>query len=141
MDDRLTYPLPSRTALTAAIDTLVHVLDLMDGDPDLEPIDEREPDGDEADAAWIEWHTMRGAAKHGANACGWNEDDEDSDPPEDDDGGGDCTDDEPGFDPLSRHEANVLGRRIYGGGAGCAINGDRELNGDEGDYGGEVDGV
>ena len=43
----------------------------------------------------------------------------------------------PGFTPADRAIANLLGDT----GAGCAINGDRELNGDEGDYGGEVDGV
>lgn len=67
---------------------------------------------------------------------------EDDDPPEDDDGGGDCTDDEPGFDPISRTQANVLGHLSgSASGAGCVINGDCELNGDEGDYGGEVYGV
>ncbi len=88
MDNRLTYPLPSRKAVAAAIETLVTVLDVIDGDPDLETIDEREPDGDETDAAWIEWNTMRGAAKRGPNIAGDHEDDEDDDPREDD--GCDC---------------------------------------------------
>jgi hypothetical protein len=54
---------------------------------------------------------------------------------EDDDGGGDCTDDESGFDKGSRLQANIRGHGWLGGsGAGCPINGDIELNGDEGDY-------
>ena len=55
---------------------------------------------------------------------------EEHDPAEDGDGGGEeCTDDEPGFDRKSRAIVNR-----YGEGAGCAINGDAELNGDELDY-------
>lgn len=95
MTDRLSYPLPSRKALAAAVEVLVDLIDMIDGDTDLEPIDEREPDGDEADAAWIEWHTMRGSQKRGPNISTWNEDDEDDDPLEDDDPGGGNVTDEP----------------------------------------------
>jgi hypothetical protein len=84
-----------RAILAAAVEVLVNEIDLIDGDTDLEPIDEREPDGDETDAAWIEWHTMRGSQKRGPNIAGDHEDDEDGDPAEDDDPGGGNVTDEP----------------------------------------------
>jgi hypothetical protein len=128
----------------------IHLMDAYDQPsdpdaPDFSPAcdgrpgspDDEEPDDDaKGDPAWVEWHTMRGAEKRGPNIISWNED------AEDDDGGGDCTDDEPGFDKGSRLQANIRGHGwLGGGGAWCPINGDVELNGDEGDYGGEVDGI
>lgn len=47
----LAHRLPSREQIAAAIETMIAVLDAVDGDPDAEPI------GDEQDAAWTEFHT------------------------------------------------------------------------------------
>lgn len=74
-----------RTAITRSIEVLVGLLDLIDGDPDEEDNGDDEPTGDEEDAAWIEWSTMRGSQKGGPNILPtYNEDDEDDDPAEDD---------------------------------------------------------
>lgn len=92
------FPLPPsylarrRKAFAAAIEVLVELIDLIDGDPDLEPEEDAEHDGrewsgDEADAAWIEWHTLSGDRQGGATMSGGHEDDEDDDP-----GGGDVND-------------------------------------------------
>lgn len=71
--------------IAEAIEVLVDVLDLIGGDPESENDDPAEAVGDEHDAAWIEWHRMRGSQKSGSNIAGQNEDDEDDDPAEDDD--------------------------------------------------------
>jgi hypothetical protein len=44
-----------------------------------------EPDGDEQDAAWVEWDKMRNASNRGPNITGKHEDDEDDDRAEEDD--------------------------------------------------------
>ena len=131
-----------RAKLEGFITVAIGLLDVLDGDPDTETITNVEDEGidpllaegagpgcpvaDGGDAAWIEWHRMRGSQKDGPNLTGnifgrSGEDDEDDDPAEDDDGGGDCTDDEPGFDGLSRAQANLLGSCDNGGGAGCPL--------------------
>jgi len=46
--------LPSRDQIAAAIETMVTVLDLLDGDLDREEDDPAECNGDEERAAWIE---------------------------------------------------------------------------------------
>jgi len=89
----LPAPLPDimgrRAAIAAAIETLIDVIDLIDGEPDGEDNGDDEPTGDEEDAAWIEWNQMRGSQKRGATILPtYNEDDEDDDPREDD--GFDC---------------------------------------------------
>lgn len=71
--------------LSLLVDRALEALDLFTGDPDVEDDDPAEAVGDEADAAWIEWHRMRGSQKRGPNIAGEHEDDEDSDPAEDDD--------------------------------------------------------
>lgn len=139
-----------RAKLDIFAEVAIGLMDFADGDPDAEeigdeedqsyleasgprghvadgrasPIEDDEDCGGGGDQAWVEWASMRGSAKRGPNFTRGQEDDED------DDGGGDCTDDEPGFNRRSRTIANVCD----GSGAGCAINGDREPNGDEGDY-------
>lgn len=69
-----------RRTIEALAAVFVDLLIIADPDP------EREPDGDEADAAWVEWNAMRGSQKRGPNIAGEHEDDEDSDPAEEDDG-------------------------------------------------------
>ncbi len=86
-DELETIPAP---VIADTIEKLLEVLDGRDGDPDVEPNgDELDDPGDLQDAAWIEWNTMRGAAKIGPNLAGEHEDDaaEDDDP-----GGGNVTD-------------------------------------------------
>lgn len=63
-----------RTAISQSIEALIGLLDLIDGSPDVEL------NGDEEDAAWIEWGTMRGSQKGGPNILAGHEDDEDDDP-------------------------------------------------------------
>lgn len=72
----------NREELSNAIEVLVTMLDIWDGDPDEETDDpDLEPTGDEKDAAWIEWNTMRGSQKRGSNILATqHEDDEDDDP-------------------------------------------------------------
>lgn len=72
----------NRDEIGHTIEVLVALLDVWDGDPDAEP------NGDERDAAWIEWDTMRGSQKRGPNIATDHEDTEDDDPGEEDDHGG-----------------------------------------------------
>lgn len=117
-----------RPKLEGFITVAISLLDVMEGDPDLEQDDsDLEYSGDERDAAWTERLNQTRAALPRTVEPGWHGGA--SEDAEDDDGGGSFTDDEPGFDARSRRLANALG----GGGAGCAINGDCELNGDEGE--------
>ena len=75
-----------RSTLEAFMTVAVEMLDLADGDADLEENADREAsDGDAQDQAWIEWHAMHGSQKRGHNRLAGQEDDEDDDPPEDDD--------------------------------------------------------
>jgi hypothetical protein len=64
--------------IAEAIEVLVDILDLLGGDPDAETEDpDLEPAGDEKDAAWAEWHTLRSSQKRGPHIlAGQNEDDE-----------------------------------------------------------------
>lgn len=86
----------NREELGNTIEVLVALLDIWDGDPDEECADaDLEPTGDEKDAAYVEWHTMRGSQKRGPNILPtYNEDDEDDDPAEEDDPQGECSEDE-----------------------------------------------
>jgi hypothetical protein len=68
--------------------------------------EDAEPAGDEQDAAWVEWTSMRGSQKPGANLTTGHEDDEEDAPP------GQC--DEDGI-----HTDFALG---FGGGPGCKIS-------------------
>lgn len=71
----------NRDDLGAAIEVLVSLLDIWDGEPDREDNGDREPTGDDqGDQAWIEWHTMRGAQKRGHNLLAGEEDVENDDP-------------------------------------------------------------
>ena len=117
----------SKRQLQAIGEAAIDILDARTGDPEAEDEDvDGEEDGTRFDVAWIEWTGMRSIARRGPNFFAGEED------TEEDDGGGDvCTDDEPGFDKISRLTANAYAGRP---GAGCAINGDQELNGDEGDH-------
>jgi hypothetical protein len=78
----------SPTEIAEAITVLIDVLDLMGGDPEAEDNGDAEPAGDERDAAWIEWNSMRGSQKRGPNILAGHEDDEEDDPP------GQCDEDE-----------------------------------------------
>jgi len=62
----LRYARNDRETLEAFLSVAIDLLDLMDGDPDLEDSNDREAhDGDDqGDIAWIEWHT-RGRHKGG----------------------------------------------------------------------------
>ena len=84
-----------RDKLGAAIEVMIALLDLIDGDPEAEENggDNEPSDGDDKDAAWIEWHTMSGSQKHGHNLLAGHEDDEQDDEPEDDDPSGVCDED------------------------------------------------
>lgn len=46
-----------RKTLEGFIAVAIGLLDMVDGDADSEENGDAEPTGDEADAAWIEWHT------------------------------------------------------------------------------------
>lgn len=83
----------NREGVGNAIDALIERLDVLDGDPDIEDIDEREPDDDaKGDVSWPEWHTrarrrvvetLSGAHEPMAYHAGVgmaHEDDEDDDP-------------------------------------------------------------
>jgi hypothetical protein len=84
-----------RQAFALMVEYLLELIDQIDGDPDLEIADEPEWGGDEADAGWIEWHTMHGPQARGATIAGGHEDAEEDDPAEDDDPGGGNVTDEP----------------------------------------------
>lgn len=103
-----------RGAITRSIEVLVGLLDLIDGNPDVELNgDEHDSDGDEkGDQAWIEWGTMRGSQKGGPNILAGHEDDEDADPGEEDDPSGQC--DEDGIN------TNLTAQ--WATGAGCTIS-------------------
>ena len=91
--------------LQAIAEKIHETLDAIDGDPDLELADPLESDGDDQDAAWIEWTAMRGNQKPGPNIAR-HEDDEEDDPP-----GVDSNEDEPeGY------------RQYEYGGPGCVIS-------------------
>ena len=74
----------NRDELGNTIEVLVALLDIWDGDSDGEEGGDDEPlraNGDSDDAAWVEWHAMRGSQKRGPNVLvGSTEDDEDDDP-------------------------------------------------------------
>jgi hypothetical protein len=80
----------NRDELGNAIEVLVALLDIWDGDADTEPNGDdeaREADGDTRDAAWIEWDRLAPGLKGVSNITGRdNEDDEEDDAREEDDG-------------------------------------------------------
>lgn len=94
MSDRTKFPLSpmvvsylsglSRTEIAHVAEIAIDRLDMLDGDPDMEPNGDDEPlsaNGDGDDGAWIEWHQMRASQKRGPNILpSYNEDDEDDDP-------------------------------------------------------------
>ena len=97
----------------------IDLIDLSDGDADNEPNGDDEPveaNGDTRDAAYIEWHTMRGSQKCGPNIATDNEDDEDSDPAEDDDPGGQCDE-----DGINTGSGAYMPHGINYAGPGCPI--------------------
>lgn len=60
---------------------LIDGMDACDGDADLEDGNDREAsDGDDADAAWIEWPILRSYKRGGHCIAAGHEDDEDGDP-------------------------------------------------------------
>lgn len=103
----------SRAQLEGFVAVAIDLMDLADGDSDLENGNDLEDDftlshiavaytdhgpgcpiSDHDAAAWVEWHTMRGSQKRGPNILAGHEDDEDDDPAEEDDDSGQCTEDE-----------------------------------------------
>jgi hypothetical protein len=132
-----------RDQLAGFIAVAIDLADAMDPDPDLEDATDLEDDhalsphaidfgsdgpgcslSDQDAGAWVEWASMRGAAKRGANFTIGAED------AEDEEGGGDDaqSEDEPGFDPAHRRWANRAGH-----GAGCKISDDDHA--DEAEHG------
>lgn len=110
----------NRDELGNAIEVLVALLDIWDGDPDAEDDDPAEAAGDEKDAAYVEWHTMRGSQKRGPNILPTqNEDDEDDDPAEEDDPQGERSEDEISCGPG--HWGGLYSDFRYAG-PGCAIS-------------------
>ncbi|WP_156445370.1 hypothetical protein [Blastomonas sp. CCH5-A3] len=73
----------SASKIAQAIDVLLDVLDLIDGDPDLEPNGDDEPTGDERDCAYVEWTTLHHRHRVKANVTLGLEDDEQDDWDED----------------------------------------------------------
>lgn len=112
----------NRDELGNTIEVLVALLDVWDGDPDEEDGGDSEPleaNGDTTDAAYAEWHTMRGSQKRGPNILPtYNEDDEDDDPAEEDDPQGECSEDE-----ISCGAGHWGGYRDFrDAGPGCALS-------------------
>lgn len=122
-----------RERLEAFVSIAIDLMDVADGDSDIEPngddLDgtgaeddfcEHSSDGspgcpvaDRGEHAWIEWHTMRGSQKRGPNIARTHEDVEDDDPAEEDDHSGDiANEDEPEGFAQFRGEL----------GAGCPIS-------------------
>jgi hypothetical protein len=96
-----------RHQLEGFIAVALDLLDLADGDLDLEEDDPPEAAGDEMDLSWPEWQsrgkrkvTARGYEMDGVGGIGGipstmpTEDDEDDDPAEEDDPSGECSEDE-----------------------------------------------
>ena len=77
-----------RAKVEAFVEIAIGLLDTLDGDAEAELDDPPEPNGDEKDVAYVEWHTMRGSQKAGPNILSNHEDDEEDDAAEDDDPGG-----------------------------------------------------
>jgi hypothetical protein len=121
-----------RPKLEGFIAVAIELLDVVDGDPDLEsdPCNEGEPEfdpqsrelvnahpntdpnSDAEQSAWVErLDQTKPALTH---PSGYLQADEDA---EDDDGDGDCTDDEPAFSAAQRRIANAGGN-----GPGCTIS-------------------
>jgi hypothetical protein len=103
----------NRDELSNAIEVLVTMLDVWDGDPDLETTGDDEPDDDaKGDTSWTEWHT-RGRHKdnpglHDRRGYQLREDDEDDDPDSEHDG---CE--------VTGAEDDFM--QHFGYGAGCPI--------------------
>lgn len=113
----LRYARNDRESLEALLSVAIDLLDLMDGDPDLEDGADREAhDGDDqGDISWSEWHQRgwRDLLKAGpevATTCsiGDYEDDEDDDAGEDDDLAGGNVEDEAQLDEVAPH-AGLIG--------------------------------
>jgi hypothetical protein len=128
-----------RKQLQAFVEIAIDLADSMDGDPEAEAAtwpndiharheagmpDDYESTGDEEEAAWIEWTSMRGNQKSGANMTAGHEDDEEDDPAEEDDPSGQCDEDE-----INSHDMwlQLRGRDF---GPGCTIS---DAGGDEHD--------
>lgn len=87
----------NRDELGNTIEVLVALLDIWDGEPDLEDDDPAEAAGDEQDAAYVEWHTKPSNSRRSGQPeilASDNEDDEEDDPAEEDDEPGQNTEDE-----------------------------------------------
>lgn len=70
-----------RDQLARFIAVAIDLLDTLDPDPERENNADREAsDGDNRDQAYVEWTSMRGAAKRGPNILAGEEDDEEDDP-------------------------------------------------------------
>lgn len=124
-----------RESLEAFLSVALDLLDTMDGDPEAENGNDLEDDfalsenaiaygsggagcaiSDQDAGAYVEWHTMHGSQKGGANILAGQEDDENDDPAEEDDEPGQCDEDElnTGFDRV-RYTPGASG-------PGCAIS-------------------
>ena len=99
----------TRPEIAAAIEVMVALLDIWDGDPDNEPNGDDEPleaNGDTKDSAWIEWAKMSPSLKGLCNVTGR-----------------DCEDDEQDNEDrgLDEGEPHFVTLRDLEGGAGCPI--------------------
>lgn len=89
----------SRTELEAVVSVGIDLMNMTDGDPDLEDATDAEDDftlsdmalgfggrgpgceaSDQDAGAYVEWHTMRGSQKRGPNVLAGHEDAEEDDP-------------------------------------------------------------
>ena len=72
-----------RPRLAAFVTVAIDLLDTLDGDADLEPEPDLEPDGDEQDAAYVEWSCLHQRQRSKPNLTLGQEDDEQDDFDED----------------------------------------------------------
>lgn len=111
-----------RDELAGFIAVAIDLLDMADGDLDLEEDDPPEEAGDHLDAAWLERVDQRKIGVGGINSSwfpGISEDAEEDDPH------GELDEGEPAFDKRSCRIAN-----LHGEGPGCTI-GDPDYGGEE----------
>lgn len=132
----------NRDQLGSAVEVLIALMDVADGDPDAENATDAEDDfalsplalrfaehgagctvSDSDAGAWIEWSTMSTGQRRGPNIMGEHEDDEEDDAPERDDH--DEEDDPAGV--VDEDGRNTITEREYmglwlGDGPGCNIS-------------------
>ncbi len=72
-----------RPRLAAFVTVAIDLLDILDGDADLEPNGDDEPNGDEQDASYVEWPCLHHRQRSKPNVTLGQEDDEQDDWDED----------------------------------------------------------